>query len=440
VSGVSLSLSRDRSRPVRAAVMTSLAGKSAEMVTLLLLATVVPRVLGPSDYGRFAVPLTVVTLGSLALTLGGHTVMARYVPAAVPADREALARRLGARLARGRAVQLAAFGVVGAAVVTAAPDRFPPATSSLVLLALTLSVAATLALQITLGLGRAGPWSLRYPLQNAVLVAAVLAMEPVWGFEGSVLAILLSTVVAAGFAAVAVAPVLRGPVPPVAIPDGAIRFGVLLAAGAGLVQVAQRGSVLVVAVLAGSTQQTGFAALATGIALGVTYAVLQASTVSLPHLSDSEGDGSATGEAVLGRLSWTLLGVAVVLTLPAAMFLDELVPAVFGDGYEGAGAAFGWALALVVLAPVHALLVSVAALRLVPEASLAGGVATAVGFLVAAAIAVPTLEAAGGTLAVLVGTVAGIVVLWHRLPGAASARLVVASLAGAALVAALSVT
>ena len=33
-----------------------MAGKAAELVTLALLATVVPRVLGPDEYGRFAVP------------------------------------------------------------------------------------------------------------------------------------------------------------------------------------------------------------------------------------------------------------------------------------------------------------------------------------------------------------------------------------------------
>ena len=61
---------------LRRAVGASMAGKAAELVTLALLATVVPRALGPHDYGRFAVPLTIVTLGTLALSLGGPTVLA----------------------------------------------------------------------------------------------------------------------------------------------------------------------------------------------------------------------------------------------------------------------------------------------------------------------------------------------------------------------------
>ena len=76
---------------VRVAVGLSMAGKAAELVTLLVLATVVPRVLGPSDYGRFALPLTVVTVGTLALTLGGPTTVARFVPVAPPEQRVARA-------------------------------------------------------------------------------------------------------------------------------------------------------------------------------------------------------------------------------------------------------------------------------------------------------------------------------------------------------------
>lgn len=412
------SVARDRS--VRTAVAASVVGKSAELVTLVLLATVVPRALGPTGYGHFAVPLTIVTLGSLALTLGGHTVMARYVPAAPAADRVGLARAIGARLARGRAWQLLVIVVAGVVASAVAPDTFPPDETAIVLVSLVLSVAATLALQLTLGLGRAGPWSTRWPLQNAVLIAAVLLLD------GDVVAILLSVVAATAFAAVAVAPALRGHVDPVAIPDGAIRFGIYLAAGAALVQVAQRGSVLAVA-LAGSPTQTGYAALATGIALGVTYAVLQAYTVALPHLSTDD-------EHVLVRLTRWLLAAAVVGLVPVALFLDPLVEAVFGDDFAGAVAAFGPALGLVVLAPVHSLLVQAAALRLEPEASLAGGLALAVGFVVTAALAIPGLGAAGGTLAVLVGTVLGVLVLHRRLPGVADLPLLAGSLAGAALV------
>ena len=84
---------------LRRPVVAGVVGKAAEAVTLVLLATVVPRLLGPADYGRLSVVLTLVAVGSVALTLGGATLLSRYVPAAPAQERAALARALTLRLA-----------------------------------------------------------------------------------------------------------------------------------------------------------------------------------------------------------------------------------------------------------------------------------------------------------------------------------------------------
>jgi O-antigen/teichoic acid export membrane protein len=414
---------------LRSSIAASLVGKAAEMVTLVLLATVVPRALGPTDYGHFAVPLTVVTLGSLAMTLGGPTLMARFVPAAAPAERAALARTLGARLARGRAAQLAAVAALALAGVAWDPDRFPPSTTAVVVVALALNVATSLALQVGLGLGRAGAWSARFPLQNATLVAAVLALYPAFGTAGANAALVLSTLPAAALAAVVVAPIARAELPRVAVPSGAVRFGALQAGAAALVQAAQRGGVVAVAVLAGSPRETGYAALATGIALGATYAVLQTFTVALPHLTHG-----ADGEVTLRRLAGGLLAAIVPAALVGAAVLDAVVPAVFGERFAGANTAVAIALAVVVFAPLYALGVQAAALRLRPEAALASGVATALGFVVAALVLVPQWGAAGATGAAFAGACAGTAASVRLLPGAAGGRVAAASYVGAAAV------
>jgi O-antigen/teichoic acid export membrane protein len=251
---------------LRGPVVASLAGKAAEAVTLLLLATVVPRVLGPADYGRFAVALAVVAIGAVAMTLGGATLLARYVPAAAAGGRGALARALSVRLARNRAVLFAVLTVIATALVTWDPARFPPLLTALVLIARALNVVATLALQADLGLGHAGAWCARYPLQNAVLVVAAIVLYDAAGATGAVAAIVVSAAVAFGLGVVAVTPLLRRRFPPVAVPEGALRFGLLKATSGALVQVGQRGGVIAVALLAASSVQTGFAALAIGVA------------------------------------------------------------------------------------------------------------------------------------------------------------------------------
>jgi O-antigen/teichoic acid export membrane protein len=419
---------------VRAAVAGSMAGKAAELVTLVLLATVVPRWLGPDVYGRFSVPLTIVTLGSLALSLGGPTVMARFVPAAPAGQRVAVARAIGARLARGRALQLVGVAAVAGLAAVVAPDRFPPATTTLVVVSLVLSVGATLALQVPLGLGRTGPWSLRYPLQNAVLIVAVLLLHGRWDDLGSVVAILVSTVVAAGYAAVVLRPLVAQPADAVALPDGALRFGTFHAVGAALVQVAQRGGVVAVAVLGGSSSESGHAALAIGLALGVTYAVLQSFTVALPLVAAVEAGTPAEAEATLSRLAALLLAVIVPAAVVASWLADRWVPGVFGTDYEPATDAFGPALAMVVLAPLTSLAVQLAALRIRPAVTAALGVAAAATFMVTAVAAVPSWEAVGATTAAFAGTLASATTALVLLRGAFDRRLVLASFTGAAAV------
>ena len=106
------------------------------------------------------------------------------MPTALPHEQLGLARAIGARLARGRALQL---GAVVAAVVLAsllAPDQVPAADAALVLVALVLGVAASVALQVPLGLGRTGPWAIRYPIQNTVLIIAVLLLHGSTAVDG----------------------------------------------------------------------------------------------------------------------------------------------------------------------------------------------------------------------------------------------------------------
>ncbi|MGH3695461.1 MAG: hypothetical protein ACRDRX_15980 [Pseudonocardiaceae bacterium] len=420
---------------LRGPVLAGLAGKAAEALTLLLLATVVPRVLGPADYGAFAVALTAVTLGSVAMTLGGATLLARYVPAAAPGERGALAQALSVRLVRNRAVVFAVLTVIATALVSWDPARFPPLLTAFVLIALALNVVATLALQADLGLGRVGAWCARYPVQNAVLVVAAIVLYGAAGATGAVAAIVVSAVVAFGLGVLAVAPLLHRRVPPVALPEGALRFGLLQATSGVLVQLVQRGGVIAVALLAGSSVQTGFAALAIGGALAATYAIGQIFTVSLPRLAERHGTGGLAGaESSLRRLATVLLAVVVPVAACATLAVDAAVPIVFGAGYAGAAGACALALAMIVLAPVNALLAQSAALRLQPEATLCAAVAGALSFTGTAALTVPAWGAAGATAAALAGAAGYAMFAIRLLPGAAGVRLAVASWGGAVAV------
>ena len=413
---------------LRGPIAASVAGKTVEMATLILLATVVPRALGPSDYGRFAVALTIVTLGSLALTLGGPALVTRYVPEAPLHEQVPLARALGVRLARDAGVQVCILGGIAASVVVAFGIGVPWPEAVAASTGLILNVGATIALLVALGLGRAAAWSARYPIQNLVLIALVLTLHPVAGSAGALAAITLSALMAVVFAAVVSAPLLVAEFPaPPPLPDGAVRFGRLQTVGAVLTQVTHRGGVVVVALLAGSQVETGYAALAVGIAVGATYAIIQIFTVSLPAVLAS---GAAEPERELTRIAGGVLAVVAPVALIAALVLDRLVPAVFGSDYAGGSSAFGPALALVVLAPLTALAANVASIRLRPEVATSSGAVSLVVFAVVALVAVGRWGATGAISATLAGVTAGTMVslaMMRRISG----RVVLLSFAGA---------
>jgi O-antigen/teichoic acid export membrane protein len=430
------------SAALRSAVVGSAAGKAVELATLVLLATVVPRTLGPSDFGQFSVALTLVTLGSLLLTLGSPTLMARLVPEAPADERVGLARALGRRLSIDRAVPVTVLAFAVLALALWDRSIVSPLDAVLVFSAFALNIATSLALQVALGLGHTGPWSARWPLQNSTLIVGVLVLHPIAGITGTLVAILVAAAVGAGFAAVVLVNVASGSHPRVDLPPGTTRFGVLLAGGAAFAQFAQRGGVLAVALLGGSSRQVGYAALAIGIALGVTYAVLQSFPVALPHLvaHAAAETGPTTAEATLRRMAGAALAVLVPACAIAAVSLDTVVPALFGEDFASASAAFGPALAVLVLAPMSSLLTQAAALRNRPHAEFTSGALGAVAFVIAAVVAVPIWDAAGGTAAVLVGGAAAAVAESRMLPRASGRALTAASLLGATAVLALSFT
>jgi O-antigen/teichoic acid export membrane protein len=418
---------------LRSPVGVSLAGKLAEGVTLVALATLVPRALGPIGYGRFAVVLAVVQLGGASLALGGPGMMARFVPAADQEDRAGVARALAGRLARFRGLLLLTIAVVAAALSVIVPDRVSPAAAAVIVVAIALDSAATLLCQAGLGLGRTTLWSFRWPLENGVLVVSALALAAWAGHDAAVGAVVVASLAAALVATAAVAASLRSAPAGTPIPAGALRFGVLQGVSGLLGLVMARGAVVSVALLAGSAEETGYAALAIGVALAVSYAVGQAFAVQLPGLAARAVGDPRGAEAAARRLARTATLAIVPVAILAALGLEMIVPAVFGERFGDAVPAFAAALALMPLAPVASLSTQAASLRLRPGIRVwASGLAAAV-FLAVAVFAVPAWGALGASVAVLSGTLASVLLVAYILRDVLSRALVLTAVGGSLL-------
>ncbi|HEY3020476.1 MAG TPA: hypothetical protein VGJ32_09805, partial [Solirubrobacteraceae bacterium] len=362
--------------------------------------------------------------------LAGPTLMARFVPAAPPDQRPAVARALGARLGRWRLVQVGSIAVVAGVLVAVVPERFDALVTGLVVAALALDVAATLAFQVALGFGRAGVWSARFPLQNTLLLGAVLGLYAVAGRAGSVAGIAVASAGALAFAASVVAGPLRRAAPGAPLPAGALRFGLLGGASVALVLLQQRGGVVAVALLGGTSAEAGYAALALGVAIAGTAVVWQLFAVQLPGLIERGATGLGEAERAARRLAWQSLAVLLPGALLAAALLTPGIRLVLGDRFLAAHDAFAAALAVLPLAPLTGLATQASALRLRPELRLWATAAGASVFLVTVAVAVPLLDAAAAPAALLTGSAVTVIVAARLLGAAPERNLTAVALAG----------
>ena len=386
-------------------------------MTLIALATVVPRALGPADYGLFAVVLAVVSIVSMSLSLGGPLLLSRFVPAAPPAERNALALALALRIARFRALMVLAAILLVVALTTIVPGRFPKVAALFVSIALVLDVAATLIYQVALALGRPRLWSFRFPLQNTLLVVAALTLHAAAGVNGAIAAVAIASGGALLVGVPAGVRLLRPPKPLPSLPPGALRFGILQGVSGFFVQITLRGNVPLVLLLTGDKVQAGFVAFATGLVLAATYAVWQVFTIELPRLSARADAEPAGVEAAARQLARTATLLLMPASLAGVLLAGHVLPHALGKGFAGVEEALVPALAALPFAGLTALATQVAALRLRSDIRVR---VTAVGagvFLAAAVVAVPEWGAVGGTAAFLAGTVATVFAAARELPG-----------------------
>ena len=403
----------------RRALAGSAAGKAAEALTLAALVLLLPRALGPADYGGFAVGLAIATGIAAASGIGGPALFARVLAPLDGRRRRDVARALGARVGRTRALLVVGLGVVALAAAALAPGGLRAWHVAVVGAAAVLGAGATLASQVALGLERTAAWSLRYPLENGVIVAAVLVLYPRAGLDGALVAIALGAGAALALGLVAVAPALRGARSAVELPAGALRFARLQAVGGGLTQVVHRGAAPACALAGAGAAATGHAAIAAGAALAITYAVLQTMLVALPGAARVHARDAVAAEAVLRRTAAICAAVVLPACALTAMAAEPLLVAGLGEAFRVGAPALQIGLAAAALAPLWALANQLAALRGRPGAALAGAAAGALTFVAVALVAVAQTGARGAAAAMLAGVGAATAATFLALRGRA---------------------
>ena len=387
----------------RKALAGSAAGKALEALTLAGLVLLVPRALGPADYGGFAVALAVATGIATATGIGGPALFARVLAPLHGAARRDVARALVLRVGRTRVLLLVALAAAATAGAAAAPGRVRALEIALVGAAAVVGTAATLVSQLALGLERSFAWNLRYPLENGVIVVAALALYPSAGLDGAIGALLLGGCASLALGIASTRPALRGARLGAALPAGALGFARLQAGGGALTQVVHRGAAPACALAGAGAVATGHAAIAAGAALAITYAVLQTMLVALPSAARLYAHDRVAAEAVLRQTAGWCVVVVVPICALLALAASPLLVTGLGEGYRGAAGALRIALAAAALAPLWALATQLAALCGRPAAALAGAAAGATTFAAVALFAIGPAGAAGAAAAMLAG-------------------------------------
>ena len=387
----------------RRALLGSAAGKSLEALTLAGLVLLVPRALGPADYGAFAVGLAVATGIATTTGIGGPALFARVLAPLDGARRRDVARALLLRIGRTRVVLLAMLAAAALVAALLAPGEPDPLHVALVGVAAVLGAAATLLSQLALGMERTGAWSLRYPLENGVIVAGALMLYPSSGLDGALAAIALGAAAALALGVATAVPAVRGARAGAALPAGALRFARLQAAGGALTQIVHRGAAPACALAATGAVATGHAAIAAGVALAITYAVLQTMLVALPGAARAHAADAHAAEAALRRTAAWCACVVVPACTAIALAAEPLLEIALGEDFGGGAGAVRIALVAAALAPLWALAHQLAAVRERPEAMLAGAGAGAAAFVAVALLAVPGSGASGAAAAMLAG-------------------------------------
>jgi O-antigen/teichoic acid export membrane protein len=395
----------------RRALAGGAAGKTLEALTLAGLVALVPRALGPADYGAFAVALAVATGIATATGVGGPALFARALAPLAAAARRDVARALVTRVAVARAALLALVATAAAAGALLAPGSVSALQLGIVGAAAVLGAGATLVSQLALGLGRTVAWSLRYPLENGIVVAGALVLYPLAGLDGALAAIALGAAAALALGLATAWPALRGARAGRALPAGTLRVARLQAAGGALTQAVHRGAAPASALLGLTSAATGHAAIAAGAALAITYAVAQTMLVALPAATRAFSRDRAGAEAALRRVALAC-GTVVVPACALLALAEPVLATALGEEFRDAAPPLRVALGAAALAPPWALATQLAALRNRPEAALAGAVGGVVAFAAVAVVAIPAAGASGAAAAMLAGvgtTIAGTV-------------------------------
>lgn len=299
-------------------------------------ALVVPRMMGPTVYGRYALLISVSTWFAVVSGLGAVSLMTRTVPHLLAAGdtggvKKLVTNLLALRVGTGLLSALTYFAII--TVALREPDRVAAWYVAAGVLARTIG---NLSFSLFLGLNQAARWGLGELLRRWLTLAVTVIVFPLAGLRGACLAFLLANVLVTAYGLVKTSPYLdwssldvtRRYLSPY------LRTGTYFALGNLFLALVHRSGETLVRLATGDYAQVGFFGAAYSIYLTGANALWQFGLAFAPHLVAvlHRGDRDRVVNVVEQLLKWMTIGAALC-TLAVLFVGSNLVPLVLGPAY-----------------------------------------------------------------------------------------------------------
>jgi O-antigen/teichoic acid export membrane protein len=325
---------------------------------------------------------------------------------------------------------------LAAAVLAPALFGVPLALTLLVCAAAWCSVASSVASELGLALGRPGLWNLRFPVENALVVAAVPLGYALAGADAAIAGMACACVLTFVLLFGRLAADLHRAAAGGELPPGAAAYARLETVSVVLGTTIKRGGPLAMALARASSVQTGFAAIATGAGAAGAATMIDLLIVHLPRLVRLRADAPERAASEAERTARVGLLVAMATALPAAVLAGPAIHLLLGSEFSGARDAVVLALPSVPLGAALGMATAVASLELRPRALAWSWVAGAAVFAAGAAVLIPAHDAVGAAVAMTGGLLVAALASAVLVGGRELRRICAAAVAGAVAVAA----
>ena len=324
-------------RPTLRNAAALMAQRLLHIIAAALFALMVPRLMGPAVFGRYALVTSVSMWFAMLSGLGAVSVMTRAVPPLVMADDMAGLRRLMSSLLALRTVTAVAAASLYFAIIVFLLDESDLVAACFIAGGVFCRTVANVCFSFFLGLNQAARWGFGDLLRRWLTLVLVLVGFPLAGLQGACAAFLIANLVVLAFGLAGAWDYLHWSHVDLTKPylGPFIRLGTFFAAGNLLLALVHRSGETVVRLSTDDYVQVGFFGAAYSIYLTGAQALWQLAVSFAPFLISRVHQGDTASAALwLERL---LKGMAIVASMSALAWVfigADIVPLVLGHSYR----------------------------------------------------------------------------------------------------------